>query len=69
MNEDIKRGLIAAIVVVGVLMIGGASLYAASLMGGMAGFAGAIIGWGLDRLFPREAPTMTVRSFGGRTRL
>ena len=52
MHEDIKRGLIAAIVVVGVLMIGGASLYAASIVAGVAAFAGAIIGWGLDRLFP-----------------
>jgi membrane protein YqaA with SNARE-associated domain len=51
MHEDIKRGVIAAICVVGVLLVGGASLYAALMVAGIAGFAGAIIGWGLDRLF------------------
>jgi membrane protein YqaA with SNARE-associated domain len=51
-SEDVKRGFIAAIVVVAFALLGGASLYSALIVAGIAFFAGAIVGWGLDRLFP-----------------
>ena len=54
MSEDVRTGMATSVVVVAMLLIGGASLTSALVWAGIAFFAGAIVGWGLARLFPQR---------------
>lgn len=66
MSEDVRRGLTTAIVVTVMALVGGVSLEGALAVSGVAFFAGAIVGWGLDRVFgqPRRAVVDTPRVRG-----